>query len=251
MTAYPLLPRHSLLPDLERSRAVLVGCDDGVLHHPSIERPEQLTRELAEALTSPDAAMAFRARYTEVLHHPAGMLDAVRNAAEAATDVLLFYYAGKSLPDPRAIAEIMSTSRAARPVVILDCDNGGGAMNYFTNLVPIASVLAGRDGFSLTLDPFTPSLVQGLSRGVWEGPEMLDLVALRSAIEASFAETRFHVESEYILGPSDLMMRLPFRRLALGINPSLSREGCVSDRRPTQRTVELPRDVAVVFEENS
>ena len=230
---------------------MLVGCGDGVLPHPSVQGPEEVTRDLAEALTSPDAALAFRARYTEVLHHPAGMLDAVREAAEAASDVLLFYYAGKSLPDPRAVAEIMSTSRAARPVVILDCDNGGEAMSCFTKLVPIASLLAGRDSFGLTLDPFTPPLVQGLSRGVWEGPEMLDLATLRTAIEASFAETRFYVESEYILGPSSLMMRLPYRKLALGINPSLSREGCVSDRRPTQRTFELLRDEAAVFEECS
>ena len=71
----PLLPRHSLLPDLQRSRAVLVGFGAG--------RAAEMTHHLAEALT----ATTFRPLYTDVLVNPEDpndVIEAVRLAAATA-----------------------------------------------------------------------------------------------------------------------------------------------------------------------
>ncbi|MCZ0985013.1 hypothetical protein [Streptomyces diastatochromogenes] len=173
---------------------------------------------------------------------PADVLDALRHAAEAASDVLLFWYAGCGFTregglvfgvmdtDPRhpadtgvaldAVAEIMSTSQAGRPAVILDCDHAAIATTRFTGTAPAPSLMgAETSSFRPMADPFTETLVDGLTDGVQEGPEALDLVTLHNAIEAAYTRTRYYVENEYIGGPSHVLLR-GGRELALGINPA-------------------------------
>ena len=236
-----LLPRHSLLPDLQRSWAVLVGCGDGVTRtHES--GPEEMTTELAGALTGRGDTAAFRAAHTRVLlspSEPAEVLDAVRSAAALATDTLLFYFAGRTSPyrpvpgEPPVgpnladgivgclpeVAEIIGSSRALRSVVVLD----GVGHSVFREHTPTSFILAGSSfgppgGDQLCA--FTPTLVSGLRTGVRDGPEMLDLLTLTVAVEAYFHETRYCIEDHWVVGPARLTVRHPFkfRMVALGAN---------------------------------
>ncbi|HEX4815443.1 MAG TPA: hypothetical protein VFV66_22085 [Nonomuraea sp.] len=253
----PLLPRHSLLPDLQHSRAVLVGCGDYAPGSPGSWRPEEMARDLAGALTSPDAGMAFDAAHTCVLvnpERPAEVFDAVRLAAGEASDTLLFYYAGTGsrhqgfnaagaagLDGLEVVAGLLGTSRAERSVVILD----GAGVYWFKELTPTSFILAGSSfGSGDQLVPFTPTLVHALWHGVLDGPQLLDLVTLRYAIEASFYEARYFIEDHWVLGPASLTVRHPhrFRMVALGINPSFG----VTDRAGTGA---LLRDEAALHEE--
>jgi hypothetical protein len=232
MTAPAARPRHALLPDLERSRAVLVRCHDDSSVFGS--KQAALRDEIAERLVS-GPGRAFDQASTETLANgedPAEVIDAVRRAAEAASDVLLLYYAGsgerhkefffgregpgpKRPADPlgglQTVADILRDSRAARLVVLLDCDYVFTAVSLFARMTlpgefRSLSLLAthepkywsdgGRFG-----DEFTSTLVEGLSDGVEDGPEALDLVTLRNAIEASFTEIRYYIENEYVDAP--------------------------------------------------
>lgn len=63
--------RHSLLPELEGSQAVLVACGDGGPDLRGPWGPEEMARNLAEVLTSPDdGRAAFRADSVQVLVDP-------------------------------------------------------------------------------------------------------------------------------------------------------------------------------------
>ncbi|MEH1014796.1 hypothetical protein V6U90_17000 [Micromonospora sp. CPCC 206060] len=246
MTAPSERPRHALLPDRERSHAVLVGSSAGLRHWIFLRQAEEVASQLASALASPGPGGAFHWRNTTLVlgpQRPADILDAVRHAAEAASDVLLFYYAGggyqhdgefafgvtdtdrQHLADtgvsPSTVAGIMSTSQATRPVVILDCYPA--VVAPFTSLTPTPTVLtASTSSFQPMGDPFSETLVAGLTRGVQEGPEVLDLVTLQNAIEAAYTQIRYDVENEYIGGPSHVVLH-GSHELALGINPAFGR----------------------------
>ncbi|MFF2848248.1 hypothetical protein ACFVT5_18290 [Streptomyces sp. NPDC058001] len=250
-TVPPVPPRPTLLPVREHSRAVFVGSSACLPQSTSaIRQPEEVTDRLTEVLTSPGPHGALHRQGTTCVRdpeRPADVLDALRQAAELASDVLLFFYAGSAFlhgsglvlgvgeTDHRrpaetgvaldTVAEIMSTGRAARPVVILDCDYGDLAAHRFAEAVPGLSLLAaGTSSFRPTVDPFTATLIEGLTGGVQDGPETLDLVTLQNAIEADFTRTRYFVENEYIGGPSSVLAR-GGRNLALGVNPAFGRNG--------------------------
>jgi hypothetical protein len=202
-----------------------------------------MATNLADALTAPTDTAAFRAAHTQVLLSPqdaAEVLDAVRAAAAVATDTLLFYFAGRTSPYRRVpgeqepgpnradgivgslaeVARIIAGSAAVRSVVVLD----GVGHHVFREHTPTSFVLAGSSfgppgGDQLC--SFTPTLVSGLRSGVRDGPEMLDLVTLKNAVEAHFHESRYCVEDDWVAGPSSLSVRLPlrFRMVALGANP--------------------------------
>lgn len=124
--------------------------------------------------------------------------------------------------DVNAVAEIMSTGRAARPAVILDCDHATTATTRFTGTDPAPALMAAEtSSFRPMADPFTETLVDGLTNGVQEGPEALDLVTLHNAIEAAYTRTRYYVENEYIGGPSHVLLR-GGRELALAMNPAFA-----------------------------
>ncbi|MEU4643361.1 hypothetical protein [Micromonospora sp. NPDC023814] len=101
MTADATPRRHPLLPVLAGSRAVLVGrdtpdpdADHGFGH--GYESAVEATRALARTLVSPNIGTPFLEAHTEQLvrgESPDAVIDAVRRAAAAASDTLLFSYA--------------------------------------------------------------------------------------------------------------------------------------------------------------
>jgi hypothetical protein len=279
MTAPAARPRHALLPDLERSRAVLVRCHDDSSVFGS--KQAALRDEIAERLVS-GPGRAFDQASTETLANgedPAEVIDAVRRAAEAASDVLLLYYAGsgerhkefffgregpgpKRPADPlgglQTVADILRDSRAARLVVLLDCDYVFTAVSLFARMTlpgefRSLSLLAthepkywsdgGRFG-----DEFTSTLVEGLSDGVEDGPEALDLVTLRNAIEASFTEIRYYIENEYVDAPSKLHLH-GGHDVALGLNPAFRPVG--GSAEPWRPRRGLPLNSQIVDERES
>lgn len=243
MSTVPSAPlRDAVLPDRDGSHAVLVGCSVGLEEWFHFRKPEEGARDLAHVLAGPEGA--FRPEHVTVLLCPRSrqeVLDALRQAADAASDVLLFFYAGRGFlhgeelalgvmdTDPHdpartgvdldVVAQIMGTSRAARPAVVLDCDYAALATTRFTGHAPAASLLAaGRSSFTVMSDAFTKTLVRGLTHGVSQGPRTLDLETLQDAIYAAFASLRYSVENEYIPGPTRVL-REGGQALALGINP--------------------------------
>ncbi|MCX4471602.1 hypothetical protein OOK41_15045 [Micromonospora sp. NBC_01655] len=259
MPALAPQPRHALLPDLERSRAVLVACDDDAVRVPEFQ-PAARTAQLAEALASARTGMAFHPGSVAVVtswQHPAEVFDAVRRAAEEASDVLLFHYAGSGLRHRefaltrtvpgsdnsiplRAVADIVRDSPAARQVVLLDCEHFEDASSYFTrDPVPDGSstphtlsllgkqpsmYFASGDDRIPAGDEFTDTLAEALRSGVEDGPEALDLVALRNAIEGRWAQLRYYVENEYI-GAPDTLNLVGGRDVALGVNVAFGPDG--------------------------
>lgn len=248
MTVPPVQPRHTLLPDREHSRAVFVGSDAGLRQQPYGLRPQEAAAGLSRILTAPGTGGALDRDSTTLVsgpRRPADVLDALRQAAEAATDVLLFYYAGSTSfhegelffdvtgtdpqrPDtgvaPEALARIMHTGRAARPVVILDCDHAPLVASRFTETAPDLSLMAARaSSFRPMADPFTETLMTGLTSGVQDGPQALDLATLKNVIEADYTRMRYYVENEYIGAPSHVLVRAG-RELALGVNPSFGQK---------------------------
>ncbi|MET8829888.1 hypothetical protein ABZX40_29630 [Streptomyces sp. NPDC004610] len=222
-----LPPRHPLLPERERSRAVLVGSSAGLRHEPSVGEPEALAGRLARVLTVPGPGGAFYRGNTRAfpgVERPGEVLDVLREYAEAASDVLMFWFAGGpgSGIGLDAVAGIVGGSRAARPVVVLDCGDVDTALGTFAGSAPRAVVMAaGTPSFWPLGDPFTETLVDGLVEGVQDGPEALDLETLRHAIEAVHTRTRYYVENEHIGGPSRVLLEGDgATRLALGLNPA-------------------------------
>ncbi|MFI9643974.1 hypothetical protein ACIG87_28660 [Micromonospora sp. NPDC051925] len=255
MSAEAIPRRHPLLPVLANSRAVLVGRDTpdpdaayGFGH--GYESAVAATRALARTLASPNVGTPFLEAHTELLvcgESPDVVIDAVRRAAAAASDTLLFSYAATGpehsetpggteqwIEEPGGrrsvlsrVADLMWDSAATRLVVLLDCGSARIAARCFTRPDPPAvhrhgarlSLLgAGRVMlFGSEIDPFTSTLTGALQAGVDGGPEALDLVALDNAVRARFTELRYQVENEYIPGAKQLLLH-GSHEVALGIN---------------------------------
>ncbi|SCL32690.1 hypothetical protein GA0074692_3380 [Micromonospora pallida] len=255
MTANTTPRRHPLLPVLAGSRAVLVGrdtpdpdADHGFGH--GYESAVEATRALARTLTSPTIGTPFLEAHTEQLvrgESPDAVIDAVRRAAAAASDTLLFSYAATGpehwetpegaeqwTEDPgslrsvlRRVADLMWDSAATRLVVLLDCGSAQVAVRHFTRPdrpaghrhgAQLSLLGAGRVMlFGSEIDPFTSTLTRALQAGVDGGPEALNLVALGHAVEAKFTELRYQVENEYIPGAKQLFFH-GGHEVALGIN---------------------------------
>ena len=251
--------RPALLPDLERSRAVLIACDDDVIRVPE-SQPAARSAQLAQTLVSPGLGRAFHSESVTVVtswQHPAEVFDAVRRAAEEASDVLLFHYVGSGArhrefaltravpgsasPAPlHVVADIVRESPAARRVVLLDCEDFETASGYFTrdpgpggpgtsrtqSLVGKSPYMYFRSGDDMIPagDEFTDTLAQALRSGVTDGPELLDLVTLRNAVEGRWAELRYYVENEYI-GAPDTLRLIGGQDVALGRNVAFGPDG--------------------------
>lgn len=241
--------RHPLLPDLERSAAVLVACDDDVVRAERSQPSARLT-ELARALVSPETGMAFDPARVVVVpswRRPAEVLAAVRTAADAASDVLLFAYVGSGRrheafalagPNPgarsqaplREAADLVRSSPAARRVLLLECEDLLPVARYFAGdgtptAAWTASLLGKEPRIHLgpgnvripTGDDLTSTLAEALWSGVADGPELLDLVTLRSAVQGRWTQLRYYVEDEYI-GAPDRLTHVDGDRVALGVN---------------------------------
>ncbi|SCL25605.1 hypothetical protein GA0074694_4269 [Micromonospora inyonensis] len=205
---------------------------------------------LARTLASRDTGTPFLGTHIEQLvrgESPDAVIDAVRRAAAAATDVLLFSYAATGQEHGEApdggeqwagypggrrsvlarVADVMRDSGATRLVVLLDCGDAVTAAPHFIQPPPPArprhraplSLLGASRGllFGSEIDPFTSTLTRALQAGVNGGPETLDLVTLRDAVEAEFTELRYRVENEYVPGAKQLLLH-GGHEVALGIN---------------------------------
>jgi hypothetical protein len=253
------LPRSSVLPDPDRSRAVLVGWGDGRRHG-----AEELTRRLAEALTSPDAGRPFHPWRVQVSINSASaseVVDAVERAADEATDVLLFYYAGEgegherfvtSVAGLTVVAEMMSRSPAVRPIAILDCDNLGAARSCFTRKTlpwqdmrhPVSLTLlapADGSGSAPASGAFTAILARAMTAGIRGGPEIPELAYIQSAVNLDFLDQALGVTTESMAPePGDVELHRGFKtpKLALSVNRSAS--------PPYQRGA-LPADAEEIY----
>jgi hypothetical protein len=237
------LPRSTVLPDLDRSRAVLVCHGDGRRHG-----VEQLTAHLAEALTSPDAGRPFHPWRVQVLinsGNPSEVVDAVGRAADEATDVLLYYYSGEGERHERfvtspaglnVVAELMSRSPAVRPVAILDGDDLRTARACFTSRTlpwqdirhPISLTLltaADDSGRTLTSRGFTAILAQAMTAGIRDGPAIPELADLQNAINVEYLDDALGVTTESMAPePGRVTLHRGYKtpRLALSVNRSAS-----------------------------
>ncbi|MBT2470569.1 hypothetical protein J7E97_22540 [Streptomyces sp. ISL-66] len=251
--------RPALLPDLERSRAVLVACDDDAVRVRE-SQPAARAAQLAETLISPAIGMAFRPENVTVVtswQHPAEVFDAVRRAAEEASDVLLFHYVGsgshhrefvlpravpgsEGLAPLRTVADLVRRSPAARRVVLLDCEDfeatsccftrdprpGGAGTSSALSLVGKAPSLYFSSGDDMIPagDEFTGTLAEALRSGVTDGPEVLDLVTLRNAVEGRWAQLGYWVENEHVAVPDTLSL-VGGHDVALGKNIAFGPDG--------------------------
>jgi tetratricopeptide (TPR) repeat protein len=207
------------LPDPQNSRAVLVGCAiyDSLESLPAVTNNlDQFARLLADpdlwGLPPENCTTLADPRTVDVV------LDAVHEAAVAATDTLIVYFAGHGLLDPRnsdlylalpqsslqrlhkAVRyddirrEVIDTAGCPGKVVILDCCYSGqamiGGMGVATEMADQARIegsylLTASAETKLALAPigeeftaFTGEVIAALRRGVVDGPELLDLDTL-------------------------------------------------------------------------
>jgi hypothetical protein len=225
-----------LLPDLDRSRALLVGYGDG-----QPWSPEETTPRLADALTS-----VFHSSRTQVLINPddlSEVLDAAGQAAREASDVLLFHYSGRGDRHEQfvatglgEVAERLSQSPAVRPVVILGSEEGSAAWSSFTRETlpwhdirhPIALTLLAPTSGSRSAPSdttFTGIITRALTAGIRDGPEVLELEDIRQAIDVHYLDHALSVTTEsQAPPPGGAALRRGYKtpKLALGANPSAS-----------------------------
>ncbi|MFD5872157.1 caspase family protein [Streptomyces sp. NPDC060322] len=204
----------AMLPDPNSSRVVLVGVSDYEHLEPLPAVADSLV-DLTETLRSP-RLWGVPENHSVMLHNPAAadvVLDAVREAAAAARDTLLLYYAGHGLPDPFSgeldltlpgsirdkqetllayewIRRPMLASRARRRIVILDSCYSGRILPR-TMSAPSLADKAGIEGVFLmaasapnseALSPpgarhtaFSGELLRILHEGIPEAGPALDL----------------------------------------------------------------------------
>ncbi|HCB02810.1 MAG TPA: hypothetical protein DEQ43_00835 [Nocardioides bacterium] len=234
MTAELARPRPALLPHLERSRAVLVACDDPEVRPQN--QPSVRAGKLARALCSPAAGMAFHPSSVLVLTswpEPDSVLVTLRRAAAEASDVLLVHYVDTGAwhretarPLLRDVAEIVWAAPAARRVVLLECGDFLAALDWFTHdprprpVGPSYSItLLGLSTFGSPHrgEEFTATLAAALQSGVADSPDLLEMATLRAAVEARWAEICFSDATECSPGPGKLL-HIEADRVALGTN---------------------------------
>lgn len=211
------------LPDPARSRAVLIGVS-GYRRMPALPSVAANVHDLAAQLTDP-AVWGLPPEHCTIVEDPAdssALLGAVHEAARAARDALLVYYAGHgllddagelylALPDgsrdrlPFAVRfaevrrEVVGTARRCRAkVVVLDCCFSGRALTGFMGLPGRLADQAAVDGAYLltataesvaALAPpgarhtaFTGALLETLREGVPGAPPILDMETLFGSV---------------------------------------------------------------------
>ena len=172
-------------------------------------------------------------------HDPQVVLDAVRRAVAVADDVLLLAFTGyvvhtrdgQVLGTPggglamREVAELVRRGRAARPVLIVESDGSGAIDDDFSGVSPRPTFLAGTAGAWPAVDLFVGTLAQVLRAGVRDGPRVLEAGTLARAVEASFHETRYNMEDDWVPGPPGVVLRRGLREpeVALGVNPAFGK----------------------------
>lgn len=214
----------TVLPDAATSRAVLIGTSryDHIEQLPTVANN---LRALAAALCAPHT-WGLAPEHCTVIENPQNpveVLDAVRTAAEEATDTLLVYFAGHSLVEPRrgelvlgltgsqrqrsytglsygTLRDVMSDGRAGRRVMLLDCCLSGETPGFVDGIEAVvdraehdgACLLAAVPDSSFALAPpgephtaFTGELLRLLNEGVPGGPQLLDLDTVYGQVYAA------------------------------------------------------------------
>ncbi|MFD9398173.1 caspase domain-containing protein [Streptomyces sp. NPDC060011] len=202
-----------LLPDPEKSRAVLFGVG-AYAHLESLPGVPAGLRDLGAALAGPTGA--FSSDHAQVMVDPGSateILDVVQGASDTAEDTLLLYFSGHglidshsgdlslALPESRSEAEYTSLqynwirravlgSPARRKLVILDCCYSGRAASVMgggTDPLPLITIAGtalitatneNRMALAPTGEPytaFTGELIDILRHGVPDGPHVLDI----------------------------------------------------------------------------
>lgn len=217
----PSLPERPLpsgFPARDGSNAVLIGA--GVYEElPDLPQVVSGLRDLAALLTDPWGG-AFAPDRTAVLENPASdmvILDAVHEAAESARDTLLVYFAGHSLLQPYSgglslavgrthpdrtytalpydhIRSVLRNSRARNKIVILDCCYSGSALRTESGgslVIDVDTadtvVMAATDRSAMApaggrYTAFTGELINVLREGLSDGPELISVDSLYSAV---------------------------------------------------------------------
>ncbi|BAL90823.1 hypothetical protein AMIS_56030 [Actinoplanes missouriensis 431] len=224
------------LPDPHRSRAVLVGVSayDHLEALPAVERNLSALSELLTApnlwgLRTQHCVTLHNPQSDE------DVLDAVNTAADQATDALIVYFAGHGLLDHRdelhlalSLAsrkrlyrtiryddlrrEVVETARNCRSkVVILDCCYSGRAMQGAMGVLDVAEqtriagtyLMTATAETSKALAPpgadytaFTGALIDKISAGILDGPELLDLETLFYHLRADLLARRLPVPQQ-------------------------------------------------------
>ena len=214
------------LPDPTDSRAVLIGASRYDTLEPLPAVANNLAR-LTQLLTDPDL-WGLPSDHVAALLNPASrdeVLEAVHDAALAATNAILIYFAGHGLLERTSSAlhlalpgasvkslhralrydelrrEITKTCGARHKVVVLDCCFSGQAMDGFMAGSPEMADQARIEGTYLMTasaetalalaepgEPFTAftgELVHAMEHGVPDGPALLDMGTLYFQVRAS------------------------------------------------------------------
>lgn len=206
----------AVLPDPAATRAVLIGTSR-YAHLEQIPAVANNLSALAAALCGP-RSWGLAPEHCTVIDDPATaveVLDAVRTAAEEATDTLLVYFAGHGLVEPRrgelflgltgsiphrsytglpygTLRDVVLDGRANRQVMLLDCCFSGRVLGFMSapgtealidqvevdGTYLLASVPDTSFGLAPPGEPhtaFTGELLRLLRDGAPGGPELLDL----------------------------------------------------------------------------
>ena len=206
----------AVLPNPATTRAVLIGTSR-YAHLEQIPAVANNLSALAAALCAPHS-WGLAPEHCTVIEDPATaveVLDAVRTAAEEATDTLLVYFAGHGLVEPRrgelflgltgslpqhsytglpygTLRDVVLDGRTSRQVVLLDCCFSGRGLGFMSppgaeaviDQVEVEGtyLLASVPDTSFALAPpgephtaFTGELLRLLRDGAPGGPELLDL----------------------------------------------------------------------------
>ncbi|GDY56009.1 hypothetical protein SVIO_066320 [Streptomyces violaceusniger] len=216
----------AVLPDPAATRAVLIGTSR-YAHLEQIPAVANNLSALAAALCAP-GSWGLAPEHCTVIEDPGTaveVLEAVRTAAEEATDTLLVYFAGHGLVEPRrgelflgltgslqhrsytglpygTLRDVVLDGRAGRQVMLLDCCFSGRVLGFMSAAAAEAVIdqveiegtylLASVPDTSFALAPpgethtaFTGELLRLLREGVPGGPELLDLDTVYAAVYAA------------------------------------------------------------------
>ncbi|SEC47777.1 caspase, EACC1-associated type [Streptomyces melanosporofaciens] len=216
----------AVLPDPSATRAVLIGTSR-YAHLEQIPAVANNLSALAAALCAP-GSWGLAPEHCTVIEDPATaveVLDAIRTAAEEATDTLLVYFAGHGLVEPRrgelflgltgsiqhrsytglpygTLRDVVLDGRAGRQVMLLDCCFSGRVLGFMGAAAAEAVIdqveiegtylLASVPDTSFALAPpgerhtaFTGELLRLLRQGVPGGPELLDLDTVYAQVYAA------------------------------------------------------------------
>jgi hypothetical protein len=221
--------RPAALPDLRTSRAVLAGVswyqDSALIGLPAIP---QGVGQLSQLLQRPSGA--FLGENVTTLADPSArdLFESVERASQDAGDTLLFYYAGHGLVSPSrgelllgtpetklgsdytsasydTIRNLISSSRARRSVVILDCCFSGRALETMGPLdslaeIPAAYVITSTSRNRVSFAPsgsqytaFTGALIKVLQEGIPDGGEVLSISDIYEQLRDTAIEQGFPV----------------------------------------------------------